>query len=147
MEKVTLFFCDISGTFDCGTFFKINYKELNRFISNLKLIMKYYGTDKIIFSFVTTEDFNSAMLMDKDLRLYIDKDIYIGKHFYKKENEVVNKAHNIFEYIQQLEKEYIVNQNIYYADDCELYHYLLEELNNYFQSQYIIHSIIPKKMV
>ena len=49
------------------------------------------------------------MIMDKELISYIDDDIYIGKHFYKKENEVVNKVHNIFEYIQQLEKEYIVD--------------------------------------
>lgn len=145
MEKVTLFFCDICGTFDCGLFLKINYEELNRFISNLKLIMKYNETDKIIFSFVTTENIESVMLMDKALMSYIDGNIYIGKHFYQNENKVVNKAHDIFEYIQQLKGKYIIDSNIYYADDCELYHYLLKELNNGFQSQYVIHSIIPKK--
>lgn len=145
MEKVTLFFCDICGTFDCGTFLKINEEELNRLINNFKIIMKSHGTNKIIFSFVTTEDFNTVMAMENKLRLYIGDDIYIGEHFYKKGNQVVNKAHEIFEYIQTLKSHYYIDQNIYYADDCELYHYLLEELNAFFESKFIIHSIIPKK--
>lgn len=144
MEKVTLFFCDICGTFDCGSLLRVNNYELIRFIHNLKKIIKHNGSNKIIFSFVTTEDFNTVTLMDKNLRLYIDDSICIGKHFYNTETKSVNKANDIIRYIQELKLMYFINQDIYYADDCEFYHCFLKELNDDFQLGYTIKSIIPK---
>ena len=39
MEKVTLFFCDIYGTFDNGNKFKVDDFQIKRFIENLNKIM------------------------------------------------------------------------------------------------------------
>ena len=129
---------------DCDSLLQVSHSELIRFIHNLKKINKHNGSNKIIFSFVTTENFNTVILMERYLKLYIDDSISLGKHFYSSKNKIVNKANDILKYTQELELKYCVDKNIYYADDCEFYHYLLKEMNNDFQLGYTINSIIPK---
>lgn len=39
---------------------------------------------------------------------------------------------------------YDLDENIYYADDCEFFHLVLSELTDYYNFQFKINSIIPK---
>ena len=63
MEKVTLFFCDIYGTFDNGNKFKVDDFQIKRFIENL---------NKIII--------NKGIYNNIDLKL--ENIIYYQNHFY-----------------------------------------------------------------
>ena len=144
MEKVTLFFCDIYGTFDNGNKFKVDDFQIKRFIENLNKIMLYNQTEKIIFTFVTTEDFKSVKSMDDKIKPYIENsNICVGEHIYYDGITNVNKACDIIAYVKELQKKYIIDSKVYYADDCNLYHYFLEELKKLFDFNYDIESIIP----
>lgn len=142
MEKVTLFFCDICGTFEMNHSFIIDSSELKKFIENLNKLTEYNNTNKIIFSLVTTENFDIVCSMEKQFKTYIKNDnIYIGKHIYYDGVNEVNKPYDIIEYIKKLELICDIDYNIYYTDDCEFFHLLL---NEYLSDKYKINSIIPK---
>ena len=118
MEKVTLFFCDIYGTFDNGNKFKVDDFQIKRFIENLNKIMLYNQTEKIIFTFVTTEDFKSVKSMDDKIKPYIENsNICVGEHIYYDGITNVNKACDIIAYVKELQKKYIIDSKVYYADD------------------------------
>lgn len=140
MKKVTLFFCDIVGTFDGNQILKIEEEEIQRFVKNLRKIIKQNKTDGLIFSFVTTERKDLVRIMEQKIKPYLkDSDIYIGRHIYNKGKGNVAKPSAILLSIESLKEQYDVDSKVYYADDCELYHYILEELN----TSYDITSIIP----
>lgn len=144
MEKVTLFLCDICGTFDSDAPFKINYNELTRFIDNLNKLIIYNKTDKIIFSFVTTENLDTVIQMEEKLKNHTTNNkICMGEHIYCNGTKSVNKPYDIIKYIQRLKLIYNID-NIYYADDCEFYHILLNELKDCYCIEHKFKSIIPK---
>lgn len=144
MKKVTLFFCDIWGTFDSKNHLNVNCEEIKRFVDNLNQLMQYNETNQVIFSFVTTENLNTVRFMETQLRTYINDNIFIGNHIYYDGINIVNKPHDIIMYIKELESQYNIDNNIYYADDSEFFHWLLLELKDYCNLEYQIHSIIPQ---
>lgn len=66
MKKITLFFCDIYGTFTEGRNLSINSDLIKKFVYNLDNIRKANGSDEIIFSFITTEDLETVLSMEKN---------------------------------------------------------------------------------
>ena len=145
MEKVTLFFCDICETFSSEYPFKVNDDDLKRFIENLNKLILYNESDKIIFSFVTTENLDTVLSMEELLKKHINKsNISIGKHIYSDGVKTVNKPHDILEQIKNLKSKYNISNNIYYADDSEFSHLMLIELKNYLGIDHEIKSIIPE---
>lgn len=146
MEKITLFFCDIYGTFDNSAEKSTDIKsEIKIFTNNLEKIKEKNNSNKIIFSFVTTETIET--IIEKEALLKessASNNIIIGKHFYSKHKaDVTNKAALMLNYIKELEKNYIIDE-IYYADDCEFYHLMLYGLKKLYKVNYFINSIIPK---
>ena len=144
MEKVTLFFCDICGTFDSNNTLKTDEEELKRFADNLNKLILYSKTDKLIFSFVTTETLDTVNLMEGQLKTYTtNSNISIGKHIYCDGINDVNKPYDILAYIKRLQSVYDID-TIYYADDTTFFHLVLNELKIYFDIENEINSIIPK---
>lgn len=145
MENVTVFFCDIYGTFDSGSNLNVDCNQLLRFINNLENLRKIHGSDRIIFSFITTEDIDVVRSMENKLRENIDfQNIYLGSHFCSdSNNSKVDKPLEILKCIEFLEEYYTINQ-VYYADDCEFYHSVLQDLKSNCDIGCDIHSIIPK---
>lgn len=138
MKNITLFFCDICGTLTKDINFKINEEALSDFIENLNLLIKQGQTDGIILSLVTTEKLEITNLVEKQINEYVKENrIILGPHIYNS----VNKPCDIVDYIEKINSTYHIDK-IYYADDCELYHYFLEELVSDYD--YNIQSIIPK---
>lgn len=74
-EKVTLFFCNIVGTFDSGKLFLINNLEIKKFVDNLNRIIQYNKTDKIIFSFVTTENLETLHIIEEQFKPFLNDNI------------------------------------------------------------------------
>ena len=144
MKKATLFFCDIRGTFDMGGSLVISDEQIERFVSNLSKLNLYNDTDLVIFTFVTNETLQTVNYMEKELLSYASDDIFMGNHIYSKDDIGVNKPIEMFNYIKSLEQVYSINKNIYYADDTEFYHFIINELNDYFCPRYKFQSIIPK---
>lgn len=145
MKKITLFFCDIYGTFTEGSSLCTNIGSIKKFVHNLDNIRKAKGSDKVIFSFITTEDLETVLSMEKILSESItEEDISIGLHFCNDANHPnINKPFEIINYINYLRNYYIIDQ-VYYADDCELYHSILDDLKLYYKVDCCINSIIPK---
>ncbi len=147
MKKITLFFCDICGTFDTNSNINIDQnKEIKKLTNNLEKIKEKNNSDKVIFSFITADNLDSVNIEEQKL---IDNacstDIELGKHFYSKHKaDINNKAMQILGYIKELEKKYIIDE-IYYADDCEFYHIMLYGLKKIVNVDYFINSIIPKE--
>lgn len=145
MEKVTLFFCDICGTFDTTNPLKTNEEELKGFVDNLNKLTLYSKTDKLIFLFVTTETLDTVNLMERRLKTYTSANsvISIGAHIYCDGINDVNKPYEILTYIKRLQSLYNID-TIYYADDTQFFHLVLNELKVYFNIENEINSIIPK---
>lgn len=123
---------------------KSSEAEIVQFVENLLEIKKFCQTDFILFSFVTTDNFEIVKKMENQLKNYCkDSNILIGHHLCSDENRIVSKPCDIINLIEQLNSVYDVDDKIYYADDCQLYHYILDELISEFKYPYDIHSIIP----
>lgn len=146
MKKITLFFCDIYGTFDnsANKNTDIN-EEIKIFTNNLEKIKEKNNSDRIIFSFVTTETIETVIEKEALLKENsTSNNIIIGNHFYSKHKaDITNKAALMLNYIKELEQKYIIDE-IYYADDCEFYHIMLYGLKKIHKVNYFINSIIPK---
>lgn len=145
MKKVTLFFCDIRGTFDCGKLLKIDDNEVKRLADNLSQLNQLNGTDFVIYTFVTAEHKETVDYMENYFKQYASNDIQFGHHIYSTDEIEVSKATDIFNYIEKIATVCEVNSNVYYADDTEFYHFIIQELNEEFNHKYEFHSIIPKE--
>lgn len=139
MEKVTVFFCDIIGTFKGKSFNeKIDSNELEAFIQNLNGFMEKDGSDKLIFSFITSANVESVFKESEFLRIHIDnKHIVLGRQYFEngyiEDGRVFSgpktKPQQIIEYINGLKSTYTVNM-VYYADDTEYNHVILDALGH-----------------
>ena len=139
MKKITLFFCDVYGTFISSEISKVNTNLINKFVSNLDSIRICNGSDEVFFSFITLDNPEIVLSIEHQLNdAIVTKNINIGSHFCGD----INKPLEIINYINYLKEHYIINQ-IYYADDCEFYHSVLKELFIYFNSNDCINSIVP----
>lgn len=83
--------------------------------------------------------------MENQLKKYINNNICIGKHIYFDGVNNVNKPYDILMLIKKLKTMYNID-DIYYADDTEFFHLIINELKIYFGIECEINSIIPKKM-
>lgn len=141
-EKVTLFFCDIVGTFDSGKLFLINNLEIKKFVDNLNNIIQYNKTDKIIFSFVTTENLETLHIIEEQFKPFLNDNICVNNHIYYDDIHNVDKPYDIIMRIKSLELLYDI-EDIYYADDTKFYHDILNDLKDCYNIKYKITSIIP----
>lgn len=120
MKHITLFFCDITDTFEG----KLKNEEIDfiNFIDNLKKIKEKHNSDKIIFMFISSEDKKYIKLKQIELSKYLNSsDIII------KDNNDSNKLTPISSEIKLVKKTNILDK-VYYADDCKFFHDFIEEL-------------------
>lgn len=151
MEKVACFFCDITGTI-IGNKKNENsdYQIFNNILAELK--QKTY-VDFIIFSLISTDSKEVVFNQQNILKQYLDKPVYFGKQFFENGyinnheivyQEILGKPLQIYKYIKELEEKYFIHE-IYYVDDCEIYHEILSfyaKVNNWNEKLY---SIIPSE--
>lgn len=149
MKTLTVFFCDNQGTFDNNS--PIKNTEILNFLNNLEKIRELNSSDELLFSFVSQDSANTIAknyeLIKKEKK---SSKIIFGRQFYDigyfKNNinhvtKVNDKVTQILSYVSILMRKYKV-VNIYFADDCEFYHYLLTELAEF--TNIHIESIIPQ---
>ena len=151
MEKITVFFCDIIGTFKGKTGNEgVDYNELMAFIENLRCFIENNNSDKLIFSFITSDCADLVFKESEFFRLHIDnKQITLGRQYFEGgyiEDGIIYKApktkpEQIIEYIETLKTKYNISM-VYYADDAEYNHTILEALYNE-----PFESFIPEKRI
>ena len=140
-----MFYCDIVGTFYRKKDFKDEDQELERFVNNLNSLMIKNNTSKLIFSFITTENEDFVNKMEEKIKPYIEgTNILLGNHIYDDGKKIVSKPVDILKDIERQNKKHNIDKKIYYADDCELYHSILNELNGFYGFDYDIQSIVPQ---
>lgn len=150
MEKITVFLCDIYGTY------LQNYKSqedndrvIALFLENLEKIRLKNHSDKIVFSFISTA---SRDIIEHEYS-YIksqnqNENIIFGPQFFEDGYisnektfplELKGKVAQILFYLDALREKYDIDA-IYYADDTKFYHILLANL---LKSE--VSSIIPER--
>lgn len=136
MENVTLFLCDIYGTYIRSNEL-VPEPEIKRFLDNLENLRVINNSEKIIFSFISTENEKIVKKQCENLKLNNDyKNIEFGIQFFEngyinKEKTVYNEASGkisqILFYLEKIKHNYNIDK-IYYADDLDIYHFMLENL-------------------
>ena len=151
MKTATVFFCDIIGTFKGKTGDEdIDYSELMSFIKFLEDLIENDNSDKLIFSFITSDNIDLVLKESEFFRSYLNNThINLGRQYFEDgyiEDGLIYKApktkpQQILEYIEDLKNEYVISM-IYYADDAQHNHTILEALfNDPFE------SFIPQKRI
>ena len=152
MKNIILFFCDICGTIlGKDKISADDYKTLN---DNLNIIASLYKSDNIIFSLISTDNKEHIIIQLNILKQFLNQKIVLGKQFFSEgyvdENnntavlDFKTKYEQIINYISEIEKEYHI-EKVFYADDTEIYHMMLEDIPNDYNDK-IIH-IIPKNNI
>lgn len=152
MKKVTLFLCDIYGTYIKSDELA-NVKDVKELLENLEKLRIINNSEKILFSFFSTENKQVVEKCLKDLELnnnyenvefglhfFEDGYFKLGKTFYTDQK---GKISQILFYLNTIKDKYHIDK-IYYADDTEIYHYMLESILIDDQLNENFESIIPK---
>lgn len=150
MQNIVLFFCDITGTIiGKNKNSIIDYQLFNQLLSN---IISENQAKNLIFSLVSSDDSIIVNHQKNILQNYLNQSIILGKQFFDNgyimnDNIYIKKQSKIEQmlaYIKELNKDFNIIK-LYYADDCEFFHILLNELlstDNYYNN--LLTSIIPK---
>lgn len=153
MKKIIIFFCDIRGTIIGNEQNSItDYQFFNNLLLEIKNLEQ---VDYIIFSLISSD--NNIIVSNEQniLNNYFNNNIIFGKQFFDNgyiiDNAIYNdnkkgKIEQILNYTKELEQKYIVAK-IYYADDCEFFHDILNELIFYENQNNLFKSIIPKEHI
>lgn len=151
MENVTLFLCDIHGTYIKNSE-PVSKKEIKKLLENLEKLRIINNSKKIIFSFVSAE---CEMLVKKEsvnLELNnIYENVEMGIQFFDNGhfnydeivyNEPQGKISQMLFYFNQIQADYFIDK-VYYADDTDIYHFMLSNLlmNSPLEDKF--QSIIP----
>ncbi len=136
MKNVTIFLCDIYGTYMKNNE-SVSQDKIKRLLNNLEKLRIINNSEKILFSFVSTESGNfvkKQSLILKSSNKF--ENIEIGMQFFENGYMINNqlfyngekgKISQILFYFEKLQKEYQIDK-IYYADDTEFYHFMLSNL-------------------
>lgn len=152
MINTVCFFCDIRGTLTGNK--KNNDEDYKKFNDILKKIQKENNTNSIIFSFISNDNSEFVYENKKNLELYMDKSIYFGRQFFetgyliddKIYNGKTGKATQILDYLDLLSKKVNIKK-VYFADDIEINHKILEFINMKNNDKYNIVSIKPTENI
>lgn len=153
MKKIIVFFCDIAGTI-IGSERNSNndYQIFNDLLLEIKALEQ---VDYIVFSLISSDN---NIIVNKEqsiLSNYFNDCIILGKQFFDNGYIIDNKIYNdnkkgkieqILTYTKELEQKYMITK-IYYADDCEFSHYILNSLAYAKNCNDLFKSIIPKKHI
>lgn len=133
--KKTIYFSDIMGTI-IGSEKNIE-EDYDKFNELLKIIKEKDGSDEIIFSLISTDSEEAVRSVQNTIRPYIDDTVtfgrqYFDKGFYTDDSEVIDKvtskANHILDYLNLLLDGNDEIVSIYYADDVEMFHVMLNHL-------------------
>lgn len=130
MKKIIIFLCDTAGTI-IGSEQNSNndYQIFNNLLLEVKVLEQ---VDYIIFSLISSD--NNIVVSEEQniLSNYFNNCIIFGKQFFDNGYIIDNKIYNdnkkgkieqILAYTKELEQKYMITK-IYYADDCEFFHYI-----------------------
>lgn len=149
-NKVLCFFCDIQETIvGENPNQSIDYQNFSDILDNLKCV---FGVDYVIFSLISSDSMESVFKEKDILEPYFSSGIIMGKQFFGNgyiDGDTIYyckgnlKSIRIATYIKELSQRYLI-EDVFYADDCQLYHEVLGLLTKKNASYPKIHSIIPK---
>lgn len=132
-----IFFCDIYGTY---FYEKENRKELlKEFINNLIDLKIKDNINILYFCFITSDNVDYLMDAVEDIRYHLPNDIILDNQYFnngvidlennvQREIDYDSKANIIIDYVSEI-KENKKIYKIYFADDYNLIHSLLNALN------------------
>lgn len=151
VEKITLIFCDITGTiFSKKQNTTEDYLNFKQIINDISI----ETNSKILFSLASSDDSNFVIETLEKLSSFIPK-IKENIHFFgsgyilnKKivYNNINSKAYQIVTYINQLKKTYDIHE-IIIIDDCEFNHEMIKLLIDEEFLNNKITSLIPIRMI
>lgn len=151
MENITLFLCDIYGTYKRSNEV-VSDKEIKELLDNLEKLRINNNSEKILFSFISTENEIVVKKESDNLKLNNNyKNIKLGIHFFEngcfdnKEtyfNNIRGKIAQILFYLEHLGKNYKIDK-IYFADDSNIYHDMLTDILEDTPLKDKIKSIVP----
>ena len=138
MRHITLFFCDINNTFLGSK--KNNEEDIKKFIINLKNIKDKNKSQDLFFIFASEETPEEIKKIESYFSSFIiDSSLEIIKNIGKDDL----KTMNIIYIIKEMHYKYYIDE-VYFADDCDIYHEILKELLLTNNIDIKINSIITK---
>lgn len=153
-EKVICFFCDIMGTLIGSN--KANDADYELFTKLLLKLKEEQGVQKIIFSLISSDNFEFVLDEENTLSSFFGNLITLGEQFFDKGfididgcveiKKNKGKVFTIYNYCNELSNKYDI-QKIYYADDCEMYHDMLKTILNETKFNNKIISFIPSNNI
>lgn len=154
MIHKTLFLCDINGTYKKNINNGItNEDEITKFLKELENLRLINNSPELLFSFVSSEKKDVVSYECQTFKFYNkNPNIKLGIQFFETGyiddngivyNECEGKIFQILFYLKYIAEKYEIDA-IYYADDTDFYHFMLDELliNSKLKSK--LYSIIPK---
>lgn len=151
MEKITLIFCDITGTiFSKKQNTKDDYLNFKQIINDISI----ESNSKILFSLASSDDENFVIETLTKLSLYIpkiDENIHFFDNGYILNKKIVynninSKAFQIVNYIKQMKKICDIHE-IIIIDDCEFNHEMIKLLIDEEFLNNKITSLIPIRRI
>lgn len=138
MKHITLFFCDIMNTF-LGN--KANSElDVENFVTNLKHIKEKNKSKILLFAFVSEEIPEEIEKLENYFSSFID-DPSIKLIANSKDCKL--KTTKITDIIKNICQKYVIDE-VYFADDCEIYHQLIEIFLSNFSIDVKINYILTK---
>lgn len=146
MKNIVLFFCDLTGTIIGRE--ENSIIDYQRFYQLLLNIQNTEQVENLIFSLVSSDVHKIINNHTNIFKEFFSEPIILGKQFFDNGYIINNKIYStnqskieqILTYINELNKKFNIIK-IYYADDCEFFHIILNEIIN----NDILTSIIPQK--
>lgn len=151
MEKIICFFCDITGTLKGrNKNSDLDYKNL---VSNLLKLMEKFEANCLLISLVSTDKYDVVNNTKKELQDKLNSSVFLFNKIFFENGYIVDdkinykrasKPDQIIEFLDELEKKFDI-QSIIYADDCEIFHEVVDSLAEEKNYHSKIISIIPQK--
>ena len=153
MKTATIFLCDIYGTYKANIHDIYSKEVFTNFITNLEYLRAKDHSDILFFSFISQENSEIVLAKSNYLKSYVNNPhIQLNTHFYNggyihKDVIIPTKASakttQILNYIDFVKPFYTIN-TIYYADDTELYQYVIKEILEEINPEQELITITPK---
>lgn len=151
MEKIICFFCDIRGTLKgCNKNSDLDYKN---FTANLLKLMEKFEANYLLISIISTDKYDIVNNTKKELQDKLNSSVFLFNRIFFENGYIVDnkinykdasKPNQIIEFLDELEKKFDI-KSIIYADDCEIFHEIVDSLAEEKNYHSKIISIIPQK--
>lgn len=149
MKNITLFLCDIEGTYKND--YENKQKDIKEFVEVINKLRKLNNSQKVVFSFMSQSNGIDVQECANTIKPFINEsNIVLGKQYYDVgyiindiEHKIAtrSKLSQMLEYIYEMSNKYTINK-IYYADDSKLGTYMFKEIAE--DLGYDIESINPQ---